>query len=62
MLLEALSTTETTIPALERARNFVESNDISFLLHPAYFQAEIMVVQSLIITALIYISVKVSKL
>jgi len=51
-----------SIPALDRARNFVESNDISWLLQPAYFQGEIMIVQTIIMLALGYISYKVSKI
>ena len=51
-----------SIPALERAQEFVATNNIDFLLAPAYFQGHVMLVQSLMALALVYISIKVSKL
>jgi len=50
------------IPAIERAKEFIQSGNIDFLVSPHLLQAEMLLVQITIISFLAYISVKVSKL
>ena len=53
---------ESSLPALERAREFVQTGDFHFLISPSVFQAEVFMIQGTILAFLVYISVKVSKL
>ena len=52
----------TKLPVLERVDQYLATNNIDFLIPPGYFQGEVLILQFISISFLIFIAVKVSKL